>query len=286
MQKELFFNEKMPNIIETKHFSDSKKSKTLLHGEAEFRNEFGELLFKKSNIILVGGRRFTLEKLFNININPNQKITLNQIFHTNENEEVNPLVGPIQNKVVCLFGVGRGGSNLTFGSVINPNARENNLYSMVPMRYVNKANDLSTAERFKYYLKVDDGDYYAYYLKAFEATPTLVMKVGEQEFIPDATDNIPLDDLGNIIEREDVDVYIELQLKISANDIREYFQSTEGIDMARINELSLYFGYKPPHDPLVYTDYRGIETFSKLTFNNEGLDDLTKELGIIYRIYI
>lgn len=285
----IFFNENMPKIIDSKdirsHHAD-RSPKTILQGEAEFRNKFGEVLFTKKNIILLGGRRFVLEKLFNIDTNPNKKITLNQIFNVNENEEPSTDPGPRQNKMVCLFGVGRGGSNLTFGSVINPNAREHNLYDMLPMRYVNKNNDISDIEKKEYFLRVEQGDYYAYYLKAFETQPILVMRVGTQEFIPNVADNIPLDSLGNIIEREDVEVYVELHLEISAKDVREYFQATEGLSMARINELSLFLGYQPPHNPNIYTDYRGIEAFTKLTFNNDPLDDVTRELEIIYRIYI
>lgn len=287
---DLILNENMPNIGDEKEIlraMKSRKSGSFMVGEVETRNELGELLFKKSNIILIGGRRFTLEKLFNITPNPAQRITLNSLFHVNEAEPPYNGVGPRPGRAVCLFGVGRGGSNLTFGSVKAPTAREYNLYDQVPMRYVLKSDDLTAEERKKYYLKVEEGDHYAYYLKTFELAPRLVMKVGDQEYVPDLSDNNPIDDTsGAIIDREDVDVYVEIQLKLSAEDVREYFKATEGLSMARVNELALYIAYQPDHLPEVWTDYLAIEDFSKLTFNNEPLDDETKELNIIYRIYI
>jgi hypothetical protein len=287
MTKDLFLDDGIKTFDEKKISSGrARKSGSFYDTEVEFRNELGEMLFKKSNIILVGGRRFTLEKLFNITPNDNQRITLNNLFNVNESEPELTGVGPRREKVVCLFGVGRGGSNLTFGSVKNPNAREYNLYDMVPMRYVDEDSDLTQEEKNKYYLRVQEGDKIAYYLKKFELTPRIVMRVGDQEYVPDLSDNNPVDTAGELIESEDVDCYVELQLKISADDVREFFRDTEGLEQARINELSLYTAYQPEHAAGVWTDFLGIEAFSKLTFNNEPLDDATKELNIIYRIYI
>lgn len=285
---ELILNDGMPSMKDEKKITAGKsaKSGSFYHTEIDFTNQFGELLFRKSNIILIGGRRLTLEKLFNITPNVNQRITLNNLFHVNESEPAESGNGPRREKAICLFGVGRGGSNLTFGSVKNPNAREYNLYDMVPLRYVDLNNDLTAEERAKYYLRVVEGDKVAYYLKRFELQPRIVMKVGEQEYVPDLSDNNPIDTAGELIEREDVDVYVEIQLKITADDIREFFRATEGLEQARINELSLYSAYQPEHQAEIWTDYLAIEAFSKLTFNNEPLDDESKELNVIYRIYI
>jgi hypothetical protein len=284
---ELVLNDGIHTHDEKKITSSKKrKSGAFYDTDVIFTNQLGEVLFKKSNIILVGGRRFTLEKLFNVNPTSTQSITLNSIFKVNESEPALTGDGPRREKVVCLFGVGRGGSNLTFGSVKNPNAREYNLYDMVPMRYVDVSDDLTAEEKAKYYLRVVEGDKVAYYLKKFEIEPHIVMKVGDQDYIPDLADNTPVDETAGAIERQDVDCYIELQLKINADDVREFYRATEGLSQARVNELSLYTGYQPSHAADVWVDFLGIEAFSKLTFNNEPLDDETKELNIIYRIYI
>ena len=276
--------------------SHKKESATLVHGQVDIMDQFGNLLQSKSNIILLGGRRFTLEKLFNVQI-PNKRVTLNSLFHVNESESADAVTfnAPLREKSVCLFGVGRGGSTLTFGDVNVPAEKEFNLYDMVPLRYVSIANDLSDAEKENYYLRVfykngeivsdyANADYIAYYLKRFETKPSLVIKIGESEYIPNLEfDNLPTD-WDELVERKDVDMYIQLQLKLTSEDIREFYIATESIENARINELGVYLGYQPEHN--LWTDYLGIETFSKLCFNNEPLDDETKELNIIYKFFI
>jgi hypothetical protein len=272
--------------------SHSNKPKLALHGQAEIYNQFGTLLQKKDNIILLGGRRFVLEKLFNVEIKQNRKVLLNDLFNIGGSEPTSDKTGPIQEKQVCLWGVGNGGSSLTFGDVNVPAEKEYNLYNMIPMRYVAVENDLSDEEKKKYYLRVpsEDGNYIAYYLKTFEDDPKLVIKIGENEYIPNLdTDNLPTN-FDEAIEREDVDIYVQLTLKLSADDVREYYIETSsgGINNARINELGIYFGYNPglAVNSSSWEDYVGIEDFSKLCFNNEPLDDETKELTIIYKFFI
>jgi len=286
------------NLRDTKKFisNNSKAPQTLIHGEAEIYDQFGNLLQKKSNIILLGGRRFILEKLFNIEIDPSRKVTLNQLYNTNTTESTDVVPGPLKKKEVALWGVGNGGSGLTFGDVNVPAEKEFNLYNQIPMRYVSIDNDLPDDVKKNYYLRVlydnngqivqdeADAQYIAYYLKKFEADPELVIKVGENTYYPNINeDNLPTD-WSELVERKDVEMYIQLKLKLSVNDVREFYIETESIDNARINELAVYFGYQP--DSIGYSDYNGIEDFSKLTFNNEPLDDETKELNIIYRFYI
>lgn len=281
--KQLLFNENNLKIDDKKSFVYSNKSpETLIHGEVEIRDAFGNLLQRKSNIILLGGRRFVLEKIFNIEAPFSKKVTLNSLLNINEREHINPVPGPGQEKCVCLFGVGRGGSEISFGSIHTPAEKEFNLYDIIPMRYVSVREDLSAEEQSKYFLKKlsDDGEYNVYYLKKFESDPELVIKIDGEEYFPNIdTDNEPVN-ISRLIDRTDVEMYIQLHLKISAEDVREFFIATSNIDEARINELSVYFGYPSA------SDYAGVEAFSKITFNNEPLDDETKELDIIYKFFI
>lgn len=275
--------------------SNTKRPQTIMHGEVEIKDQFGNLLQKRHNIILLGGRRFTLEKLFNVELPKSKKVTLNNLFGVNTVEPEPTGKGPLQNKEVCLWGVGRGGSELTFGKVNVPAEKEYNLYDQIPLRYVEKNRDLPEEEKQKYYLRVfykdgqqvateEECEYIAYYLKRFERSPELVIKIGEEEYFPNLNnDNIPTD-WDEIVERRDVDMYIQLTLKLSANDVCEFFIETETIDNARINELGVYFGFK--QESVQWSDYLAIENFSKLTFNNEPLDDETKELSIVYKFFI
>lgn len=281
--KNLSFNENSLCINDKKTFSSSNKSpETLIHGEVEIRDAFGNLLQRKSNIILLGGRRFVLEKIFNIEAPYNKKVTLNNLLGINDVDQPSSILAPRQSKCVCLFGVGRGGSEISFGAINTPAEKEFNLYDIIPMRYVSVNEDLSQEEQSKYFMKKisNDGNYNAYYLKKFESNPELVIKIDGEEYFPNLdTDNVPVS-VGRLIDRTDVEMYIQLHLKVSAEDVREFFIATSNIDEARINELSVYLGY-PTDD-----EYAGVEAFSKITFNNEPLDDETKELDIIYKFFI
>ena len=277
-----FSDGKELNLRDSKKITSSANAKspqTIIHGEAEIYDQFGNLLQKKSNIILLGGRRFILEKLFNLELPADRKVTLNQLYNTNTTESTDTTPGPLKKKEVCLWGVGRGGSGLTFGDVNVPAEKEFNLYDQIPMRYVSVDNDLPADVKKNYYLRVlygndgsivqdeEDAKYIAYYLKKFEADPEIVINIGDQTYYPNlAEDNLPTD-WDALIERKDVEMYVQLRLKLSVNDVREFYIETESIDNARINELGIYFGYQP--ESAGYSDYNSIEDFSKLTFNNE-----------------
>lgn len=263
------------------YFSDEtshKESHDIQHSGPQFRgvvemtNELGEVLFKKSNLIVVPGRRFVLEKLFNIKSDvlfDNLREQMGIPSPVTENPELEKDM-PLREKSVCLFGVGIGGAGLTFGQVYPPKFAQLKLNQPIPFRYVNTATDLTEAERKKYFLRHEENGNAAYYLKRFETKPELKIKRMETDLTPDEVG-------GN----EDYDIYVELKLKVSAEDVREYFDSKGDLGLSRINELCLVFGYQPNEDG----DYHGLETFSILSFNNEALDSTTKELNITYRIY-
>lgn len=282
---DILLTEKVSDLRDEKKF-ENKKPKCYYHTDVECRNELGELLFKKSNVILMGGRRFTLEKLFNIR--KNGKLTLNELLGVNQAEDEVVGDGPRREQAICLFGVGNGGSGITFGSTIDPKAKETNLYGLVPMRYVDATNDLDGDTKNKYYMRKEmPNGKIAYYLKKFETDPVIYMRYGDVDYAPNPEDNIPTTNSTNIITSDEVDTYVEISLKISAEDVREWFNESGELEVAYINELALYFGYqdsKPTEE--TWADYLGVEAFSKLTFNNEPLDDESKELNIIYRIYI
>ena len=271
------------NFEDKKSFVD-KSPKCMFNTDVICTNELGEVLFKKSNVITMGGRRFTLEKLFNVN--NNKKLTLNEILEVNATSDT-LTTGPLKNQCVCLFGVGNGGSGHTFGDVYSPTNIESNLYGLLPIRYVDKSIDLDMETRQMYYMKKEmPGDKYGYFLKRFEQDPVIYMKQGDSTFVPSNEYNIPTSSSSNLIET--AEAYIEINLKINSDDVREYLTYLSDESQASIygiNELGLYFGFQEGFN-LEWTDYLGVELFSKLTFNTEALDDESKELNIIYRIYI
>ena len=139
---------------------NDKKPKSLYHTEVIATNELGEVLFEKSNTILIGGRRFTLEKLFNITCKPRK--TLNNLLGLDskdieemEGSNAQSSVGPNKISSVCLFGVGNNGSNTSLGSVANPNANEVNLYNLIPMRYVESTEEIMVPNS-KYFMHKEE----------------------------------------------------------------------------------------------------------------------------------
>lgn len=254
------------------------KSGSFFHTEVECINEFGEVLFKKSNIILTGGRRFTLEKLFNVT--NTARLTLNEILGVNVTSPTDNN-GPRQDKMVCLFGIGNGGSGQALGDVYAPKNNESNLYNLLPFRLVN--NELDTATRLKYYMRREQGGQIAYYLKRFENEPALRMRQGDVNFVPSNQYNTPPTLSGNSLGHDSVDTYVEMELKIDVQDVVESLQTMDGRS-AYINELGLYLGVQTATGT-GWREYSEVECFSKLTFNPIFLDEFSTELTIYYRIY-
>lgn len=253
----------------------SKHRGVTLRGEVEVKNELGEVLFKKHNLIVIQGRLFVLEKIFNVN-RPIELPTLAKQLGLPESP-LNRVNGPMKEEAVCLFMVGNGGSELTFGDIHAPNFKDVKLFNPIPFRYLKSGEELTDAEKEKYFLKYSSTNgKTAYFCKKFEKTPELkVKRIGT-----DIDGDIDSPD-------EDFDIFVEMNLKIDTLDLREFYTEGEGIEKARFNELGLVIGYKPTRveDRTIYQDYSNMQLFSKLTFNNEALDSNTKELNITYRIY-
>ena len=123
--------------------------------------------------------------------------------------------------------------------------------------------------------KITGTDKTAYYFKAFENAPTMHMQY---------TDGTPVDE--NIFISDNtmgVETYVELNLTITKEDCREFFDSTTGINDAKVNTISLLTAV--PKVINGYTVYQGIRPLTKLNFPNESLIDLTKGIDITYHIY-
>ncbi len=251
--KNLYFEDKFFDVKDSHKFSidEMKKDKNFLTGEAEFRNEFGELLLKRKNLVLLRGRTFALEKIFNQYLKSTPPAY---------NAETGTEVSPKADRKVCLFSIGIGGCGNTFGSTYPPVFNNLDLANKIPFRYVPTGTPLSGADASKYFGKVVGSSHDAYYYKVFE--------------------NNPIFTWGGLSGLED-EVYISMSLKISIYDVREYFIANGGLQTARVNELGLYFGYQASPS----SDYSEVEMFSRLTFENEPLISDTRELNILYRIY-
>ena len=244
--------------------------------------QFGETVFEAENMIVLGGSLFTLEKVFGIN-SPLGIRDLRDIFKLPSTDT------PITNNkdtYICLFGVGIGGAGESMTDVKDVEYYEDTIIDMVPFRQTDVP--LTAEEAAKYWFKkpitidIDGGqiDKIAYYLKRFETMPEIHVlwrdaegdedgsEVGENVHETPSTNTTP------------IETFIELTLKITKKDVREFFNDNGNVEATRINSIGLFTGVRNEGDD----DYQQVRLFSKLNINNEILV-LSKDLTISYRIY-
>jgi len=177
---------------------------------------------------------------------------------------------------VLLFCVGTDGCGtegsqifeVKYNSRIQPSA-------MVPFRYPMKTDDLSPELQKSYGGRIEGQEYTAYYFKRFTSGPTLIRQYA---------DGTPID--SSVYQTGlDVDCYAEVTLKITKDELREYFIATVGLDQCRFNTISLCYAYpkKVVGDEKIY--YMDIRPLTKLNIANEYMIDVSKGVEIIYHIY-
>lgn len=234
------------------------------------------LVFHKSNKIIIPGAEFTARKHFQLAGEPvtptyNSKLNLEQtVVHTSNDPD----------SFTCLFAVGTDGCGTENSQVfdvdykkwITPDA-------LVPFRYPLTTNDIGAPMRANYFGRKTIDDRIAYYFKAFDTTPTLVMQY---------LDGTPIDtSIYDSTKADEAETFVELRLKITKEDCREFFVATSSINDARINTISLLTAWPKAisEGSTNYTYYQDIRPLTKLNIPNEALIDLTKGLDIVYHIY-
>ena len=264
------------NFIEYQKLTEtvSKKPITIVRGEVDIEDNFGRKVFGHNKFIIEGSQ-FALMKMFNIDSDYQFK-NLNQLLNINPNPSLpsKSFKGPRQEDAICLFSVGTGGSGDVFNSVLDVRYNEISVKDIIPFRYTNTS--LSAGDADKYFIKKEDNGYTAYYGKKFELEPVLKCLYADGSEVPDNVE---------ATNDDDIDTFIELKLKISNTDCREWFiHKGAGVESARINTLSLLAGFPIEVSPGV-TDYVQLKVVTKYNFKNEALEN-DKELFITYRIYI
>lgn len=255
-----------------------RKRGPVFYTEIDCYNELGEKLFSEHNEMVLPGAIFLAEKLCNVDA-PIKAKTINTDLGVAVTESNPGFAGRRREAAICLFGVGTGGSGNNFNTVIPVDFNERTLKGFIPIRRVETGKDLSTAEKAKYCMKKTNNGYYEYYLKKFEIEPTIKVEYDEP-----GNPSVP-PNFDEASSSKVINTYMQFNIKVSKYDVREYFKTVGGgISNARVNTLGLFIGY--PETTGGVTEYKGVQLFSKLNFNNEPLDNESKELNIIYKIYI
>ena len=265
--------------------------------------KFGTTVFETENMILLGGSLFTFEKVFNLdyfranstgdNVIQNS-LYIDELFGLTNDHTVSEAF-PQKDNAVCLFGVGINGAGEAITDVKDVNYYERVMYEggsapygLVPFRQISDSEVLSDDDKTKYWLRNDvvtkaGEPKIAYYLKSFETQPeifTLYRDNGEDDGSP--VTGTPW------VERPEtpIETFIQMTLKISKKDIREYFIDNEEVEKTRFNSIGLFSGIRTRviRNGVEYDDYRQVRMFSKLNINNEMLTP-NKDLTISYRIY-
>jgi len=220
-----------------------------MRGRVVFKDDMGNILLEKDNLIVLRGRVYALEKLF-------------ADFNTNDNYAKN------LNRIISLFKCGEGGTpeDKPFQPYV-PVFSDLDLAKEIPFRIVD-ANDpttfLSTEEKQLYYdgrVSALDSNLTEYFCKRFDNV--------DPEWHIDSVNN---------------EVYKKIILRISTLDFRTVPtgdpEQPYGRD-AKINELSLCLAYYNQ----VANVMEDIELFSRICFDTESLSNLTKQITVEYYIY-
>lgn len=262
----------------------------------------GKELFRKSNIVPIGGVQYVMEKLFNVA----GQVSTGYIsdpgadfrFGAETNDKLNtsfPISPYSVEHCVCLFGVGTGGAPENSTSASDALYNERTLVQPIPFRVVYPADlanfpTLSGQELSMYWGKrtMDslgdlNGAVTAYYLKKFDSDPEIIHlwrdNVDPDEDGTNVTDG-GADAVFSSARTESIESFTEINLTISKKDLKQYFSAIGMPESARINELALYCA----EIDKAAGDYSNIKLFSKLNFQTEPLST-TKDMEIIYRVY-
>lgn len=241
-----------------------------------FDSETKKLKFRKFNKVILAGSAFTASKHFNIK----PKVftpSYNEVLGLDHSiKEPFTDVGIRKEEQIFLFAVGVGGCGQEASQVYKVDyTKWIQPEDLVPFRYQLKSNDLGNFMRDKYFGRKTTDDRIAYYFKAFENPP---------EFIQQYVDGTPIDENIYLSDRTDeVESFVQLNLKITKDDCRDFFLATTGINSAKINTISLLTAWKKEIDGHIY--YQDIRPITKINFPNESLIDISKGIDIIYDIF-
>jgi hypothetical protein len=246
-----------------------------MRGEVIFKKlGTDEVLYTYHNKVIIAGSQFVAQKVFDL---PelvhlptyNESLTLD--------ESVAHGTTPLNIPKVCLFCCGTQGCGPESSQVypVDYTGRIKPYGDLIPFRYPLKQNDLTAEEREKYFGRKTLDERYAYYFKAFESDPVLYMRY---------TDGTPIE--STVYESEndsDAETFVEMQLRITKDDFRDYFRATTSINDARVNSISLLTAWYTEGEG--YKWYQDIIPLTQLNFPNESLIDLTKGIDITYHVY-
>lgn len=229
------------------------------------------VVFRRHNKVILPGAGFTARCHFDI---PRNEITPS--YNTAMSLENSVIESPSSKEKVYLFCTGTDGCGKEGSDVRTENyAKWIPPESLVPFRYPLTNEDLAGGLREQYFGRKVIDNRVAYYFKAFETAPVLFQKYVDGTAIDSS--------VYDSAKTDEIETYVELKMKITKDDCRDWFLQTTGINDARVNTFSLCTAWAKTFDSQVY--YQDIRPLTKLNIPNEYLIDLTKGIDITYHVY-
>ena len=236
----------------------------VLHGKLFEKDEFGNLIFKHSNTVVLGGSINALEKLTGVfasyrpqsrNMAMMNKLCFTRPADTNGVNYDDAYEKSIDSTSrICLFGVGHGGAGDTFDQVYAPDFKQTSISDWLPFRIsanptLNVAGLLygtdNAAERAKYHFMILDTSQpiykYQWYLKEFESDPEVKsMWKNAPDLTKDGTEIVSDSDVSSGPSGVGIESFAEFVIHIDPEDIRPFFENNGALSKARYNSIGLF----------------------------------------------
>lgn len=265
------------------------------------KSEWDEVIFEDAhNIVTISGVQFAMEKLFGIsgNINVPSLYSELQIGAVEDTVASKVIQTPAGTKTspysasddICLFAIGLTGTGESSITKYPVNYREKSIELaklaedntnlngiIIPFRYTQQT--LTAAEQKMYFGKKTVDGYNAYYLKKFDAEPT-IRHIWKTDSDDETETDISASEVWDITRNTPARSYTEMILTISHKDVKEWVNVTGKIGEPIFNTISLYHGEYNQ----VGGDYMNVKMFSKAYIPTENLS-LSKDIQFVYRTY-
>lgn len=275
----------------------------------------GELIFEGHNKTVIAGSALTAMKLFDLDRScldntptydtimsldngANGTTYPTTVIKDNDGNVVGSIQDETQRKIIG-FCVGQGGAGLDISDVFDVEyASWITPDNLIPFRYpLQNADDVDeTMYKGRKALTLADGSKRnAYYFKAFSNTPNLVQNYVST--IGTFSDSVSASTVYESSKSADkAQSYVELHLKITKDDCRDFFIAHKGIENAKINQISLVSAWTKTVEvtkldslgnekKAEYEYFQDIRPFSIINFPNEIISNHEKSLSIIYSLF-
>lgn len=259
-------------------------------------SELGEVIGESENTVVLGGKSYMLERIFGVMANTKVDFLNNFLFDGSDGNFPAANLGTFNTYMddhkICLFNVGIGGCGSAYSDIKNIRTQDRVVPGIIPFRVTPTMLTGEEANKYAFVRQVttDDGVFYEYYLKKFDKDPSIYALWKDTADGSDGT--VVSSDAYSDMRTDQIEVFVEIVLTISTNDLREFFSVYSGLsenigpEHARFNAIGLCSGapVSTSFKGTNITEYNQVLQETILTFGNELLH-MDKDLKYIYRLY-